>query len=261
MKRFSQETLADGYPPAPPSAPGAAEPAELVNEDHDWLDQRRRFAEVYDELNYTGGPQGFVMRAGHSFSERQFGPERRFERVLEVGAGTGVHFPFVRHAADEYYVTDLDPKALDVARARIESLRTDVRSVFEVQSASALTYGDHSFDRLVATHVLEHLYEPHVVLREWRRVVKTGGVITVLLPTDPGLAWRMGRRFGPRRRARGMGIDYDYVMAREHVNPLNNLIAFLRHEFPRRAEDWWPWRIPSMDLNLFFVCHAVVGQP
>jgi SAM-dependent methyltransferase len=201
------------------------------------------------------------MRSGHWLSERRFGPTRRFDRVLEVGAGTGAHLPFVRHAYGEYYVTDADPKALEIARSRAASLPPGGARVFETQSAADLRYADRSFDRLVATHVLEHLYQPHVVLREWRRVVRTGGVITVLLPTDPGMAWRLGRRLGPRRRARRLGLDYDYVMAREHVNPLNNLIAFLRHDFPQRSESWWPCGIPSMDLNLFFVCHATVGEP
>jgi SAM-dependent methyltransferase len=239
----------------------AGAPAPLsVADDPAWVDMRRRFADVYDESNYAEGLQGFVMRAGHRLSERRFGPSTRFDRVLEVGAGTGVHLQFVRHAYSEYHVTDLDPKALDVARGRAAALKRGGTRVFETRSAAELDYPDQSFDRLVATHVLEHLYHPHAVLREWRRVVRTGGVITVLLPTDPGFAWRLGRRLGPRRRARRLGFDYDYVMAREHVNPLNNLIAFLRHDFCERVESWWPFGVPSMDLNLFFVCHAVVDR-
>ena len=241
-------------------AMGMSPGADVAGDDPAWLTMRRRFADIYDESNYAEGLQGFVMRSGHRFSERRFGPAHRFERVLEVGAGTGAHFPYVRHSFREYHVTDLDPEALDVARKRAETTAHDGTWVFETQSASGLRYPDQTFDRLVATHVLEHLYHPHAVLREWRRVVRMGGVISVLLPTDPGLAWRTGRRFGPRRHARRLGLDYDYVMAREHVNPLNNLIAFLRHDFPRRTEGWWPWGIPSMDLNLFFVCHAIVSQ-
>ncbi len=247
--------------PAPEASEAIAtgRDADAAGDDPAWLEMRRRFADVYDESNYAEGLQGFVMRAGHRFSERRFGPAHRFERVLEVGAGTGAHFPFVRHAFGEYYVTDLDAKALEVAEKRAApGARAGIR-VFETQSAAELDYPDQSFDRLVATHVLEHLYHPHAVLREWRRVVRAGGVISVLLPTDPGFAWRAGRRFGPRRRSQRLGLDYDYVMAREHVNPLNNLIAFLRHDFPRRTEGWWPWGFPSMDLNLFYVCHAIVG--
>lgn len=229
-----------------------------ASEDPAWVDYRGRFADVYDESNYGGGLQGFVMNAGHKLAEAKYGPGDRFEKVLEVGAGTGAHFSFVRHSFDEYRITDLDPKALDAARARIAGLGRSAGVTYEAHGATELPYADGSWDRLIATHVLEHLYEPHRVLREWQRVVKPGGVITVLLPSDPGFAWRFGRMLGPRRHSEKLGVAYDYVMAREHVNPLNNLIAFLRHYFPERAESWWPWRIPSMDANLFFVCHAVV---
>jgi phosphatidylethanolamine/phosphatidyl-N-methylethanolamine N-methyltransferase len=89
-------------------------------------------------------------------------------------------------------------------------------------------------------------------------VLKDGGTLSILIPTDPGMAWRLGRHLGPRRNAIAQGIAYDYVMAREHVNSCNNLVALLRHYFPRSRESWWPLRVPSIDLNLFFAFHAKV---
>lgn len=226
----------------------------MSSEDPAWTDYRARFADVYDDSNYGGGLQGFTMRAGHKLAEERFGPDRFFGRVLEVGAGTGAHFPFVRHRFDEYRITDLDPRALQAAERRI----TKAGVTYEAHGANPLPYSDHSFDRLIATHVLEHLYQPHDVLKEWMRVVKPGGIVTVLLPTDPGMAWRLGRMLGPRKNSQKLGVDYDYVMAREHVNPLNNLTAFLHHYFAERTEQWWPLRVASIDANLFYVCHATV---
>jgi phosphatidylethanolamine/phosphatidyl-N-methylethanolamine N-methyltransferase len=95
-----------------------------------------------------------------------------------------------------------------------------------------LSYANNSFDSLIATHVLEHMYQPQLVLQEWRRVLKNGGVLSILIPTDPGMAWRLGRHFWPRKNVIAQGITYDYVMSREHVNSCNNLIALLRHYFP-----------------------------
>ena len=91
-------------------------------------------------------------------------------------------------------------------------------------------------------------------------MLKHGGVISILIPTDPGMAWRLGRHFGPRKNALAQGIEYDYVMAREHVNSCNNLIAILRHYFPGSKEAWWPFPIPSIDLNLFFAFHATLDK-
>src|SRR5690349_6864816 len=43
----------------------------------------------------------------HGAIERRFGSDARFARVLELGGNRGEHVPFVRHAYDEYHLTDL----------------------------------------------------------------------------------------------------------------------------------------------------------
>jgi len=232
----------------------------MENEDQAWLDYRARFADVYDASNYASPLQSRVMGASHRLTEKKFKEHDYFSKVLEIGAGTGEHLGFVRHAFDQYVLTDLDAKTLDVAKGKLNEKFGNKLS-YEVQSAEGLNYADNSFDRLIATHVLEHIYQPHLALKEWQRVVKNGGILSMLIPTDPGVAWRLGRHFGPRKNAMKQGIAYDYVMAREHVNSCNNLIALLRHYFPDRTEEaWWPFPISSIDLNLFFVCHAVVKK-
>jgi ubiquinone/menaquinone biosynthesis C-methylase UbiE len=231
----------------------------MENEDQAWLDYRARFADVYDQSNYSSPLQSATMRAGHRLTERPFDGRQHFANVLEIGAGTGEHLTYVRHRFDRYVLSDVDEKALDIARRKLTASFGD-KVAFETQSAEQLGYPDNSFDRLIAAHVLEHIYRPHLALKQWRRVVRDGGVLSVLIPTDPGMAWRLGRHLGPRKNAIAQGFAYDYLMAREHVNSSTNLIALLRHYFPERTEAWWPLRIPSIDLNLFFVCHARIRK-
>lgn len=228
-------------------------------EDKAWTDYREKFSEVYDDSNYSSPLQSAVMRASHKLVENAYGEKDIFHRVLEIGAGTGEHLPFVTHQFNEYILTDLDPKTLDVASQKLVG-KYGNRVKFETQTGDQLGYADGTFDRLVATHVLEHIYQPHLAIKEWARVLKHGGVLSILIPTDPGVAWRLGRHFGPRKNAIRQGIAYDYVMAREHVNSCNNLIAILRHYFPKAKEAWWPFSIPSIDLNLFFAFHAIVNK-
>jgi ubiquinone/menaquinone biosynthesis C-methylase UbiE len=229
----------------------------MQNEDQAWTDYRRSFSAVYDESNYESPLQAAVMRASHRLVERKLEPQSNYPRVLEIGAGTGEHLPFVRHAFEEYTLSDSDPATLEVAKRKSESDSRAHKLKFDLQDGSTLSYEDASFDRVVAVHVLEHIYQPHLAIKEWRRVLKRGGLLSILIPTDPGVAWRLGRHLGPRRNAIRRGIAYDYVMAREHVNSCNNLIAILRHYFPTREEAWWPMPLPSIDLNLFFSFNAV----
>ena len=231
----------------------------MHGEDKAWIEYRKKFADVYDDSNYSSPLQSFVMRASHRLTEKAFNSQVHFDRVLEVGAGTGEHLPFVRHSFNKYILSDLDPKTLDIAKIKLAGMHDD-KLGFETQTGDSLTYPDNSFDRIVAAHVLEHIYQPHLALKEWYRVLRNDGILTILIPTDPGLAWRLGRHFGPRKNAIAQGIAYDYVMAREHVNSCNNLIAILRHYFPAAKEAWWPFPIPSIDLNLFFVFHASVKK-
>lgn len=231
----------------------------MHDEDQAWLDYRAKFSEVYDDANYASPLQAKVMGASHRLVEKAYGPHVHFGRVLEIGAGTGEHLSHVRHRFDEYTLTDMDPRTLEVAEAKLAGLHPG-KLRFDTQAGSDLAYPDGAFDRVIATHVLEHIYQPHLALKEWKRVIKDGGVLSILIPTDPGIAWRLGRHLGPRKNAIAQGIAYDYVMAREHVNSCNNLIAILRHYFPASQEAWWPFPVPSIDLNLFFAFHATIDK-
>ena len=152
-------------------------------------------------------------------------------------------------------MTDGSDDMLKIASEKYADQLLNNSVVIEKQDATSLTYSDHSFDRLIATHVLEHLPNPVQVLKEWNRVIRPQGVISIVLPCDPGMLWRLGRHLGPRRNAKKLGIAYDYLQAAEHINSIFNLIVFIRHHYEDVSELWYPTRVPVPDLNLFYVCH------
>jgi ubiquinone/menaquinone biosynthesis C-methylase UbiE len=194
------------------------------------------------------------MRRGHELLDKG-APWNEAAEVIEVGAGSGVHLEHVRSPYASYLITDTSEDMLAAAKAR-HAGKPGVS--FAVENAAHLSFADSSFDRLIATHVLEHLWNPHEVLREWVRVVRPGGAVSIILPCDPGLAWRFGRHLGPRKRAEGVGLDYDYFQAREHVNSIYNLRTFIEYYFNEVAVTWWPLRVPSPDLNLLYIAHIKV---
>ena len=212
----------------------------------------RQWSDLYVRNNYDEGLAAYFLTKSHDWSERPFNSKDHFSQVLEVGAGNGIHIKSVRHGFDEYIISDLSPTLLnkiDLGNNREGEILT------RVEDATALSFDDNSFDRVIGAHVLEHLHKPHEVLREWHRVVKPGGVLSIILPCDPGVAWRLGRHLFARKKFIDCGLDYDYWMAREHVNPLNNIVSFIRYYFDDVREEWFPFRIPSMDLNLFYIAH------
>lgn len=224
-----------------------------INVPQDFDDYMEKWEKIYEKTNYDSGLTGFFLRKSHEWSERKFDKTMKFEKVLEVGAGSSVHIDYVEHEYDVYYVTDLHKSFLDQAK-----VRSGDKVIFQIEDATKLSFSDNSFDRVIAAHILEHLLNPHEVLMEWVRVLKPGGILSVVLPCDPGFAWRLGRYCFARRKFIKHGIDYDYWMAREHINPVNNLVSFIRTYFNDIDESWKPFSVCSMDVNLFYIAHIKI---
>lgn len=213
------------------------------------------YIQSYDTNNTRQTLAGSFLQRSHQLLEKTLPREVVCGRVLEVGAGSGHHLPYVKQRFDQYVMTDGCDDMLKIASEKYAVQLLDNSLVIEKQDATSLPYPDHSFDRLIATHVLEHLPNPVGVLKEWSRVVRPRGVISIVLPCDPGMLWRLGRYLGPRRNARKLGIAYDYLQAAEHINSIFNLVVFIQHHFEDVSELWYPARIPAPDFNLFYVCH------
>ncbi|WP_417507947.1 class I SAM-dependent methyltransferase [Marinomonas gallaica] len=225
-------------------------------DDIDWIDYLDSFSDTYEERVYNKST-GKIMNCGHNSCENMFSANQHFERVLEVGAGLGEHFKSINHTFNEYIITDSDPKNIAFAKKILGTGDKNGKISYLVENATELSFEDNTFDRLIATHILEHLYEPHLVIKEWKRVLKPDGTLSIIIPTDPGIAWRLGRYLTTRKDALKKGWEYDYIMAREHVNPCNNLIAFLNYYFPKNNSSFWPFKfMPSIDCNLFYIFHA-----
>lgn len=116
------------------------------------------------------------MRSSHKLVDKAFNDQVHFGRVLEVSDGTGEHLPFVRHSFDEYTLTDIDPKTLEVAKRQLVDINRG-KVNFEIRTGIELAYPNNTFDRLVATNVLEHIYKSHLALKEWSRALKYDGVL------------------------------------------------------------------------------------
>lgn len=213
------------------------------------------YIKSYDENNAKNTLAGFFLQKSHVLLERTLPDVDGLKNILEVGAGSGHHFPFVKKGFAKYVMTDGSSTMLAIASEKYSSEVSSGLMAIEQQDATKLRFPYSSFDRLIATHVLEHLPDPVGVLKEWNRVVRPGGIISIVLPCDPGLLWRIGRHFGPRRNAQRQGLAYDYLQAAEHVNSIFNLQVFIQHHFEFLTESWYPAKVAIPDLNLFYICH------
>ena len=228
--------------------------AILHEEDSGYGDPETYYAKFYDCLMPPANKNS-LFRYAHKAMERPYPANERFSDVIEVGAGDGNHFEWVRHEFMRYALTDLREESVKKASA---SFADDARVTCSVADAQDLHYDDQSFDRLIAACLLIHLPDPEKALNEWRRVVRTNGVVTFYVPTEAPLL-HIARRLTIARAAKRNGYrGYDLMIAREHLHSSLALDRIIRHSFrkDRLTCSGWPFRSSPLAARAFTVYHA-----
>jgi ubiquinone/menaquinone biosynthesis C-methylase UbiE len=114
-----------------------------------------------------------------------------------------------------------------------------------------LPYPDGRFDRAVAVHVLEHLTNLPAAINEIWRVLKRGGIFSIVIPCDPGAAYELARRISSDRIFRKRyKIPYSWLMAREHVNSPHEVFKVVGEKFQCTDRQFFPLHIPIVNANL-----------
>jgi SAM-dependent methyltransferase len=112
---------------------------------------------------------------------------RRYARALEIGAGTG-YFSLnllLAGVVGEAVATDISPGMLAKLERSAEQLGLAVESA--ACEAAELPFEDHSFDLVFGHAVLHHLPDLDAAFREFRRVLRPGGVVAFCgEPSDYG---------------------------------------------------------------------------
>jgi SAM-dependent methyltransferase len=99
-----------------------------------------------------------------------------YERSLEIGAGTGYFSLNLAQAGvvGEPTCTDISPGMVTTLERNAQRLGVDVTA--RVADAEALPFPDASFDLVLGHAVLHHLPDLDQAWREFRRVLRPGGV-------------------------------------------------------------------------------------
>lgn len=99
-------------------------------------------------------------------------------QVLEIGCGPAAFWAFnlAQVPADwQITLTDLSPGMLTAGQQRLGDAAA--RFVWQQAAADALPFVDASFDVVLAHHMLYHVPDLPTALREFRRVLRPGGVL------------------------------------------------------------------------------------
>ena len=209
--------------------------------------------EIYQEYLYSG-LLGFLFKYQH----KKLTPDnlKDKEKVLEIGPGFEPHIKFKKLDFKEYHCVEIN----DSDELKNYYIDNFPQVFFKTYDGKNLVFPDNTFDRIIISHTLEHIPSFEKFIDEMFRVLKKGSVISIASPCDNGFLWRMGRYILKKTYHRIKGIsevDYDYVMANEHVNTIFQILAVLKKKYFIKEELLIPFRLKIIDLNLIHICHIL----
>lgn len=220
-------------------------------------DPSQFYESMYEQMFYRGGAAGKATRKIHRLLESSVNRDS-FPRTLEIGGGEGLHVEHVTHHYDCYFLTDIELRPLTVTAQKTQA---EGRLVHREENAESLSFDDAVFDRVIFMCVLHHLSNPEKALVEAKRVTRPGGVVSIYLPCDPGLIYRLLRRVVVGRRAASLGLDYQLVNSREHRNHFFGLWKMISHTYmsDEIRVKRFPFPVFGGDLNVAYFVHITVN--
>ncbi len=105
---------------------------------------------------------------------------KKGEKILDLGCGTGYYLFLLSNLPVELklFGIDNDKKALDEAKT---SLNKKIN--FILSDSHKLPFENNSFDKVIASEVLEHVDDDQRVIKEVYRILKPDGVFVISTPS------------------------------------------------------------------------------
>jgi SAM-dependent methyltransferase len=136
--------------------------AEAIRDMYASQDSWRTRKEIHDR--YTVPPRDMILWALGCVRWRGD------EVVLDVGCGPGRWYQPLKERCPKviYYGLDFFPRMIDSHPASL---------TLNIADAQYLPFPDHTFDVVMANHMLFHVPDPERAVREFRRVLKPAGLV------------------------------------------------------------------------------------
>jgi len=140
------------------------------------------------------------------------------ERVLDIGCGAGRHAYELYRRGAQVVAADLNGDELGPVNGMFAAMKAeeDIPSQAGAQAVSAdmtnMPFPDNSFDKVIASEILEHVPNDRQAMAEIARVLRPGGVASITVPS-----------WFPERICWALSDDY-------HNNPGGHIRIFTKDE-------------------------------
>ena len=169
------------------------------------------------------------------------------DRVLDLGCGAGRHaFEAARRGA-QVVACDLDlgelkdVRGLFGAMADAGELPDDAGGVAVNGNALSLPFPDASFDRIIASEVMEHIDDDSGAAAELARVLKPGGTIAVTVPSwlPERICWALTDEYHAPHVPGGHVRIYTEATLRRRLRDAGLQPGAAHHAHALHSPYWW----------------------
>jgi phosphatidylethanolamine/phosphatidyl-N-methylethanolamine N-methyltransferase len=216
--------------------------------------KRNFWGKAYDEYLYKG-LTGIFLNYNHKIINN-YSKKKTFKIVMEFGGAGKPHWNWMDKnklknidkyilVDDKFYLSKIKiPKFLSPKKV----IKIDYRQFDRINKYR------NKVDRIIASHVLEHIPDPESALINWMNLLSKRGSMCIALPCDPGWLYRLGQILSMNKACRLYKIkplEKDLWQSREHINALQRLIYIFNYYFKKRKTLWFPFLLPITNINLF----------
>ena len=126
-------------------------------------------AKIYDKSIYSMYPRKCYK---YVIEEIQ---KKKFNKILDVGCGTGEILNTIATDKNNYYGIDLSEKMVNIAKGKNNSKNI----TYLVGDAEFLPFEDSTFDIIICVESFHHYPNPNAVIKEFYRVLNNGGTLII----------------------------------------------------------------------------------
>ena len=169
------------------------------------------------------------------------------ERLLDLGCGFGRH-------AYEALARGADVVTCDLGRPELESVIATAAMMVEAGQAdgarllapvqgdaTCLPFADESFDKVIASEVLEHVLDDATAFAELHRVLRPGGTIAVTVPAwlPEQICWKLSSDYHAPTAEGGHVRIYTSTQLRSRMEKAGLRPGAQHHAHALHSPYWW----------------------
>jgi ubiquinone/menaquinone biosynthesis C-methylase UbiE len=176
-------------------------------------------------------------------------PERRTNRILDLGAGTAQILVELARRSPHSHITAVDAaqKMFEVARTNIADANLVDSIELVLADAKQLPFEDASFDIVISNSIVHHIPAPCDVIEEAIRVTATGGLLfhrDLARPSNEAELERLVATYTGNANAYQQKLFGDSLRAALTAREMADLVAefgFARDTVRMTSDRHWTW--------------------